>query len=815
MRGERFAIALTLAASLGTLIPGVAGAEPDLLDLRDAVVVTAAQLTGPESAAVDLLLDEIEKRSIIRWEVAHTWPGDATPVVAIGTAATAGEWAGAQAATLGLGGATLPAEGYRIQVVTEGREAPVVLVAGNDARGMLFGIGRLLQELRMYREESRQVPGHVRLPADFEINTAPTYPLRGHQFGYRPKVNSYDGWTPPMWEQYIRDLAVFGTNAYEMMPPRTDDAADSPHFPLPQIEMMAIISEILDKYDLDVWIWYPALDEDYSDPATVEFALAEWEAVFEKLPRIDVIFVPGGDPGHTPPRVMFPFLEKQTAALKRHHPEAEMWLSPQGFAGSWMDDFYELMEAEPEWLGGIAAGPQIRDSLDTLREKLPDRYPIRRYPDITHSRGCQYPVHEWDLVYALTEAREVSNPRPLAQTAIFRKYDEAAIGFVTYSEGINDDVNKIVWSELGWNPETDPYDTLRRFSRYFIGPGYADTFAQGLLALERNWMGPLLTNQGVETTLEQFQAMEEGASPQDLLNWRFQQALYRAYYDAYNRRRLLYETDLEKQAMDELRSARQLGSLRAMERAERVLEKAMTDRVAAPVRQRVFELAEAQFQSIRAQLDVERYKAIRVGRGASLATIDVPLNNRRWLKGQFAEIRAEADEKERLAGIQTILDWTNPGPGGFYDDLGRTTAQPHVVPGKSYEEDPQYFESPQVDFGCRRGRRLSWCDSIDGRYGYEVRLHYPRLDPEAEYKVRVVYSGSLRRRGKPVMVRLTGDGVEIHAEMAKPDPIEPVEFDVPPEVTRDGTLTLGCTGAVGRGGPGRGCQMAEVWLMRK
>ncbi len=75
----------------------------------------------------------------------------------------------------------------------------------------------------MYREENRQVPGHVQLPADFEITTAPQYPLRGHQFGYRPKVNSYDGWTPDMWEQYIRDLAVFGTNAFEMIPPRSDD----------------------------------------------------------------------------------------------------------------------------------------------------------------------------------------------------------------------------------------------------------------------------------------------------------------------------------------------------------------------------------------------------------------------------------------------------------------------------------------------------------------------------------------------------------------------------------------------------------------
>jgi hypothetical protein len=578
--------------------------------------------------------------------------------------------------------------------------------------------------------------------------------------------------------------------------------------------MMAIISGILDKYDLDVWIWYPALDDDYTDPAQEEFALKEWDNVFAKMPRIDVIFVPGGDPGHTPPKVLFPFLEKQAAALKRHHPEAEMWMSPQGFTGQWMTDFYDLLNEEPEWLGGIALGPWLRDDLFTLRKKIPARYPMRRYPDITHSLSCQYPVHEWDLAYALTQHREVINPRPVAQTAIFRKYDEATPDFLTYSEGVNDDVNKIIWSGLGWDRNADPYDTLRRFSRYFIGPEYADSFAQGLLALERNWEGRLLTNVGVETTLQQFQAMEKGASPQDLLNWRFQQGLYRAYYDAYNRRRLIYETDLEKKAMDELRAARQLGSLRALDRAEAVLEKAVTDRVATHLRQRVFELAEAQFQSIRAQLDVERYKAIRVGRGANLALIDNPLNNRLWLKEQFAEIRANEDEDERRATIQAILDWTNPGPGGFYDDLGRITAQPHLVPGKAYEDDPQYFESPQMAFGCRPGYRLSWCDFADGLYGYEVKLQYPHLDPDAEYRLKVVFSGSLGRGDRQVMVRLTGDGEEISV-IPKPRPIAPVEIDIPAELTGDGVLTIGCTGAAGRGGPGRGCQIAEIWLIKK
>ena len=190
---------------------------------------------------------------------------------------------------------------------------------------------------------------------------------------------------------------------------------------------------------------------------------------------------------------------------------------------------------------------------------------------------------------------------------------------------------------------------LRDYARYFIGERYADSFAQGLLALERNWRGPLATNAGVYTTLQQFQDMERTAPPQTLANWRFQQALYRAYYDAYTRSRLLYETGLEDQAMLELRNARTLGADAAMNRAEAILDRAATDRVAEAWRARIFELAEALFQSIRMQLSVPRYKAIAVDRGANLDTIDYPLNNRLWLE---AEIRRRSDALHRTRAPQ-------------------------------------------------------------------------------------------------------------------------------------------------------------------
>jgi hypothetical protein len=159
----------------------------------------------------------------------------------------------------------------------------------------------------------------------------------------------------------------------------------------------------------------------------------------------------------------------------------------------------------------------------------------------------------------------------------------------------------------------------------------------------------------VYETLKVFQQMETEARPQEKLNWRFQLALYRAYYDAYTRRRLIYETELEEKAMDVLRSAPELGALTAIDRAEAILDKAETEKVAGDWRARVFELAEGLFQSIRMQLSVDRYAAKSVRRGGNLDLIDTPLNNSRELEKLFNQIRRIDSEKRRLAEIQTIV----------------------------------------------------------------------------------------------------------------------------------------------------------------
>jgi hypothetical protein len=575
--------------------------------------------------------------------------------------------------------------------------------------------------------------------------------------------------------------------------------------------MMAGMSKILDSYGMDVWVWFPVMYPNISDPKQIEAGLKEWDEVFRALPRLDAVFVPGGDPGHTPPKPLFAFLEEATKVLHKHHPKAGMWVSPQGFDAQGVDEFMTLVKAEPSWLTGLVFGPQVRTPLAELRKTTPARYPIRGYPDITHSRQCQHPVQDWDLAFAVTEGRESINPRPLDHAEIFRAYLPLTPGFITYSEGCNDDANKIVWSALGWNPEADLTDVLRQYGRYLVGDPEGDRVAQALLALERNWKGPLLTNGGVETTLRQLQDLERTAPVAMRHNWRFQQILYRGYYDAYIRDRLTFETALEARARELLRQAPRVGSRRAMIQARLALGRSLTHPPSPDRRARVFELAEALFQSIQMQLSTAKYLAIAPERGANLDTIDTPLNNRVWLERQFAAIEAFGSEPERLRAIGELLNRDDPGPGGFYDDLGDPDNSPHLVRQPTFADDPMLVRAPFQGFALREEWPTAWRRYTQTFYDAPIRMDYARLDPTARYKVKVVYAGD----NVNARMRLDADGAQVHPLLKKPNPPRPLEFEIPAAAIADGKLSLTWTRDPGSGGNGRGCQVAEVWLIRQ
>ncbi len=688
-----------------------------------------------------------------------------------------------------------------------------VIIVYSDFRGALYGVGKLLRSARWGDSNMDMGP-------DNHIVSNPRYSIRGHQLGYRPKTNSYDAWAVDQFDQYMRDLAIFGANSIEIMPPRTDDDFTSRHMQIPAIDMIAEQSRICDKYDLDVWMWYPNMGSDYSHPDSIAFELKERHEVFSTVTRLDHLFVPGGDPGDVEPDVLFAWLEKVSTVLKQYHPEAKIWVSPQVFrpTGEWLDSFFDHINRRYDWLGGVVFGPWVKVPLPEIRELVDEDIPIRRYPDITHSLSSQYPVPEWDLVWASTLGRECINPRPVDQKMIHNALDQFASGSISYSEGTNDDVNKFIWSALDWDPETTVAEILREYARYFMPTADTEAVVQGMLGLENNLRGPILSNTFVPQTLRIWQQLEENAGADLRANYRFQMGLIRAYFDAYIQERAMHEHLQERKARLVLTQTKELGRT-AILRADSLLDLPFKNAVALQWQQRCFDLADDLYESVGAQLTVEKHGAM-AGRGNFIDNIDNPLNDIAWLRLHMDQLD-KVEDWDLADQVSAFLNRTDPGPGGIYDNFGQYQLHGELQLDDDLTQDPGNLATPRVSFGVGlvgeewvheitatgfqgQATPLAWMHQITTLYDQPLVISYTGLSPHEKYKLRVSYTGRFRSA-----MKLTCDGQVIH-ELMETGEIPTYDFDLPYEVTKDGKCRFEWT----CGEAQRGSQVSELWIMK-
>ena len=783
------------------------------IDLSKAAIWVSSDKKIPLDKPVQVLREEIAKRTQLLLPVVTKHPDEGQPVIYILTDDRESKLPKALRELLNT--VAVPGnEGFRLIVL---KQQNAVLITARDARSVLYGVGRFLRKADMR-------PGALLLPENLVLSTAPKYPIRGHQLGYRPKTNSYDAFSVKQFDQYIRDLALFGANSIEIMPPRTDDDDSSVHMQLPSAKMMVEQSRIAKSYGLDVWMWYPNMGPDYTNRDSLRKEMQERIEVFAALPKLDHLFVPGGDPGDLEPDVLFDWLGKIAVALRPFHPNAKIWVSPQVFRPNkkWFDDFFKHINSGYPWLGGVVFGPWVKIPLPELRKMVNENIPIRRYPDITHSLSCQYPVPDWDVAYAMTLGRECVNPRPEDEKHIHNLLAPYASGSLSYSEGTNDDVNKFIWSDQDWDPQTPVIETLRDYSRLFMDAAVTETAAQGIMDLEANLRGSLLTNEKVEQTLRQWQHLEKQASPELIKNFRFQMCLLRAYYDAYIQRRLIREKALEMHAREVLENATQETVSLAIIQAKMILEKTTEESAGQALKEKCMVLADSLFSSIGAQLTIEKHGAMP-GRGNFIDNIDIPLNNAPWLLDQLAVWEKIEDDAERLTKIKAMLHRTDPGPGGFYDHFGSVQSKYRVVADKTWEEDPGSLQSPRISFGVGvigeewvhevRSQGFSgqttpaaWMSQINTLYDTPLKIRYDKLDTTATYKMRITYTGRFRSKQKLV----ANGNILIHDFIQTGE--KPVyEFDIPKEATSGGEVTFTWTCGDGQ----RGSQVTEIWLMRK
>ncbi|MBW6480964.1 MAG: hypothetical protein K0B37_16150, partial [Bacteroidales bacterium] len=633
----------------------------------------------------------------------------------------------------------------------------ILWLIGNDERGLLYAAGSFLRNAQF--ASKRIVFGKHN-----EEASAPAYSIRGHQLGYRNTNNTCDSWTVAQYEKYIRELVIFGCNGIENIP--FEDKAPSPVVKFTWEAMNDELSKICEKYALDYWVWTPAT-VDLSDPEKFEVEVQKHKTFYERCPHLSGVFVPGGDPGHNHPSYLIPFLKAISLELKKHHHEAGVWVSLQGFNHEQTDYFFDhITKNQPDWLTGVVSGPGSPDMAVT-RFRLPKKYKHRHYPDITHTVRCQYPTPQWDQAFALTLGREPCNPQPVFYAEIHRQTEPFTDGSVTYSDGVHDDVNKVLWSCLDWNPERDIHQILEEYSRFFFGTTEADHISDAILALERNWQGAIEDNGSIETTFSYWQNLEQKYPELDN-NWRWVQLVMRSYYDNYTRKRKLYENSLEKEAMQILEIEGKAEDL--MNRALEMVYKAETEPRNGEIKKNIEEYCEKLYQQIGLQTSVKKYNASGPERGCVLDFIDYPLNNRWWLEDEFNKIRQMQTEQEKQARLEIIRTWDNPGEGSFYDNVSDVSQSPHVQ-----TQTRKSYGYAWWDQGMSRKRLSTQLNQN------QPELIYEGLDPEATYTIRIAGEGE-------ALLRVDGERVE---PLVYPKNLETFkEFHITQKYVSDSKITV-------------------------
>lgn len=489
-----------------------------------------------------------------------------------------------------------------------------VVITAHRLRSLIYGFAEFLKKA-VYEN------GRIFLVKDISIKRNPSMQIRGHQLSYTNMNNTVDMWGKAEYERYIRDLMLFGTNMVEADSGVREEKSTLMRFS--QKEMLIAMSEICLEYDIDLSVWHELWSKD-SDEET----MAKMHKLYDDLPKLDVLFPPGGDPGDMQGEAFVQRCVKMKREMQKVFPNIQMWPSAQAphEYPDWGERFAKEMAKCPEEIDGVIYGPNHAMPLDELRRKIDKRYPIRLYPDIGHNVRCETPVHfdrdDWHYALAATLSREAVNPRPSEYRHYHRITRQYAVGSVTYSEGVNDDLNKCVWGAMDLDFNYDLREIVQDYCRTFFPGADTDAIAELLISLEQNWSCDPKENGNIQPNFDGFVSLAE-SSPELMKNWRFVLHLFRAYCDKLVRDRRIFETELINEAEILIRKG-------DVDDAIKVLSTDFSDEYKLN-RQKIDEYAELLFNQIGIQLDVEHYHGMSWERGCTLMTIDNPVTDRRYL----------------------------------------------------------------------------------------------------------------------------------------------------------------------------------------
>lgn len=462
------------------------------------------------------------------------------------------------------------AEGYEISGT-----AQRLTITAADESGILYGLGKLLHTSRF--TEKGFVPGAWR------GKTAPASTMRGMylacHFG-----NFYEAAPMDEVEAYVEDLSLWGVNSLLVSYPAWQlDSFEQPEARR-NFERLKLLLGRARKAGLKVGLGAgnqtfrtapkEALGERYPDdwhrrgdlgtnvcpskPAGHKYLMWFWGRMLDEFrdPGLDFIVFWPYDEGGCGCKECWPWGPKGYLKLARdvgdlgraRWPKMQMVLSTWMFdsppAGEW-DGLTAELKRDPRGIDYIMADAHEDFPRYPLDHGVPGGLPLVNFPEIS-----MWGMSPWGGYGA--------SPLPAHLQTLWNQVSGKLAGGFPYSEGIYEDIDKVITSQFYWSPEQTARQTVKDYASAYFAPESADDVLAAVEILEKNHRRKgrgRMEKPPVDTAkaVELLAGVDRRLTPQARQSWRWRILYLRAQIDdQIARNNGVLKGDELRRAFDEL-----------------------------------------------------------------------------------------------------------------------------------------------------------------------------------------------------------------------------------------------------------------------
>lgn len=764
------------------------------------------------------------------------------------------------------------AEGFLLKMIVN-PNIPILIIAGIDERGCLYGIGEFLRQVKIRN-------GIIEVDDKINIRTAPAFEIRGTQYGQSHVAKNLAhvrDWTEAETQRVILDYALAGANIFS--------TSAGPMFNF--IKSYGLMTQgrfgantagqkIPEEWNASESIGrlgYVCL----SVSEAKEYMLNKCEEYFKDSPTYDLVKFHGGDGGGCECDNCDPYgltfiktVEEMAAIIHKYHPDTKIYFTNQKFDNDDDNAIFNYLNEKPRtWLWGWGYGPgsdatswqpghRQTHRMDLFRypgfgpyglypreiiRKIPSRHELVYFNEITHWKYAQHayiqmypradrngdlPPHWSHEIYerrpdqflTMVYNRLTFYAWPRYYHRVFNDLMRYGIGDITHSSGHHDHFNQWMWQRLLWNPRLTVEQVVREYCNTWFGEEASDYMTDAIFQLEENLKEIHGISLDEKAAIDKYYDLVKFTGemmPNELLdkNWLWRMYMQKAAIDKYIKNKVIQQKEFQKYIENHVRKhlsgdddidlSKLISSFDFIYETDEMIE----------LREEAMKLGE----------ESNKLFGVRNDGNYNLEHDFIGLD---WLKRQLE--RAEtAKEEERKKLLKMIVEYDNPGEGGFYDNLGTSNLAPNVVFGYPYDHGQPYV-SQMLSEGNRPSQR-SMHFTQDEDQG--VTLQYQELDPEANYSIRFTfvrpwyqdrYSFRMNQKSQSIYAdnQLLVEDLELPYRMS-----DFFTFDIPQEATNDGELIIRLEKAPDvangdrvtveqwRNSGGWGTLVSEVWLMKE